>query len=160
MSRYREIEREDPDEVRLFLRDSVLARWGEPTVNFPSLSELVFEQVGLPRDTKIKLFSGRWVGHEYGLRGLVRGGYNPFTHTIYSAVGFNFTHGLPSSSNLDREMRDQMRGSASNAAMEKLIHGALRAAHVRGQERHEKESELYAEHAADILFLDASASAR
>lgn len=160
MSRYTEIEREDPDQVRLFLRKSVLDRWGQPTVDFPSLSDLIFEGAGLPRDTKIKLFSGRWVGHEYGLRDLVRGGYNPFTHTIYSAVGLNMTLGLPHPNDLPRETQLERQGSASNAAMEKLVPGVLRAAHVRGEERRERTAELYAEHAADILFLDAPSRTR
>ncbi|HET7059752.1 MAG TPA: hypothetical protein VFH99_00320 [Candidatus Saccharimonadales bacterium] len=160
MSKYIEIKRDNPEQVRLHIRKNVLARWGEPTVDFPSLTDLIFEQAGMPLDTEIKLFSGRWVGGEYHLKQFARGAYNPLTHTIYSAVGVNVNAGLPHPSHLPGATWEELRDSAPNMAMSKLIRNALQASHVGGEELYGRERELYVEHAADIRFLDASADAR
>jgi hypothetical protein len=154
MSRYMEVQSEQLDHVGVFVRKNVIARWGEPTVDFDNLSKLVVEDAGLSEDTKIKLISGRWVGDEPSLRLFAMGGHVPLTNTIYSGVGVNNRPaGSPSSHGLSPE-RDAHIRDHGTATMNKLVYNVLRAAGVRGAEFVERGQALYYEHAGDIQFTD------
>lgn len=155
--KYKPVPGRQEGQVEVLVRQSVLDRWGEPTVDFEGLTEMV-KAAGLPEDTRIKLFSGRWVGGTGELKKLARGGHVPLTKTIYSGVGLNGTVGMVHPSEIPQAAQDELIG-APTAAMRKLVHNALRASGVRGETLRERERELYAQHAADIQFEAASPDA-
>lgn len=157
--KYKPVPGRQEGQVEVLVRDSVISRWGEPTVDFEGLTELA-KEAGLPADTRIKLFSGRVVGDEPSLRRLAMGGRVPLTGTIYSGVGLNNRPaGLPHKSSLSPEQKSQLEDHYT-ATMNKLVHNVLRAGGVQGVALHERERELYEQHAGDIQFRDPSPDAR
>lgn len=158
--KYKSVPGRKDGQVEVLVRRSVIERFGDPTVDFDSLTRLVGELGLSPERTRIKLFSGRWVGHEYHLRKFAKGGKAPFSNTIYSGVGLNGTVDLPHPTDLPREMQEELFTGARNAAMSKLVHNMLRASGIHGAVLQEREHELYQSHAGDIQFLNPSPEAR
>jgi hypothetical protein len=140
-------------QVEVLLRRSVAKRYGQPTVDFDGLTEMVRDAGLPPEKTKIKLYDGIIWGDESSFRKLAIGGRIPLTNTIYSAVRVNNRPpGFPNSNNLSPEQQDL--ADHHTAVMEKLTHNVLRAAGVRGPELVEQRHEVFAEHAGDIRFED------
>jgi hypothetical protein len=162
--RYTAVAGRQEGQPEVLVRDSVLRRWGEPTVDFDGLADMAREAGLEPGKTKIKLYSGRWTGgsYEFGINRFARGRHIPFTNTIYSGVGPNGAAGLPHRSELPEEVRSELGGGFGDqtATMGKLVHNVLRAAGVRGSAIYEKQRELYRDHAGDIQFENPSPEAR